>query len=262
MLQRIVPADYARVAALFAPLRIHLAVASALAGETPADLYVDDPATPQAGVLFISGHRVYLAGTFQNDAFLLALKAQLSERGRDCVLYADRDAPLQAILRVIPAKRMMRSYYAVRLTTPLSTPTPPDGYRLRPIDAALVADTEAGGHMDLVAEMCSEAPSVAAFLAGRFGFCLEYERALVSWCLSEYNHAGRCEIGIATQPDFQRRGLATLAAQATMARAQAMGITEIGWHCWQRNIPSGQLAQRLGLQHVTDFPVWRFPFEK
>jgi RimJ/RimL family protein N-acetyltransferase len=110
--------------------------------------------------------------------------------------------------------------------------------------------------------MLSEAPSAAFFLQHRFGFCLQHGQELVGWCLSEYNHDGQCELGIETLPASQRRGLATATALATMAHAQAQGLTTIGWHCWKRNIPSSNLAQKLGFELVEDYPVWYCRFGK
>ncbi len=71
----------------------------------------------------------------------------------------------------------------------------------------------------------------------------------------------RCELGIETLPAVQRRGLATVTALATIAHAQSVGIAEIGWHCWKRNMPSSGLARKLGFEHVADYPVWLCRFE-
>ena len=51
--------------------------------------------------------------------------------------------------------------------------------------------------------MCSERASVDEFLGRSVGVYIVRRDPtagdeLVSWCLSEYNHGGRCEIGIET----------------------------------------------------------------
>lgn len=161
----------------------------------------------------------------------------------------------------IRSVRAERQYYRLRLRDRIPPPAIPQGFRLRPIDETLLSETALANLQVLVAEIHSEAPSVADFLAHKFGYCLQHGQELAGWCLSEYNHGERCELGIETLPAFQRRGLATVTALATIAHAQSAGIAEIGWHCWKRNMPSIGLARKLGFEHVADYPVWHCRFE-
>ncbi len=258
---------------LFAGER-HLAVHSTLAGESPAELYVDDPQTPQAGFLILWNHQMYLAGDPSRAAFSQALATLLHER---FTRLASEEEPIVCTIAFTPlswadtlaslfaeseAHRAERQYYRIHLHAPLPPPVLPAGFVLRKVDEALVAESSLRYHEYLLEEMLSEAPSVAAFLQGRFGFCLQYGQELIGWCMSEYNYGDHCELGIATAPAFQRRGLATATAQATMAYAQAQGITTIGWHCWKKNIPSSNLAMKLGFELVEDYPVWFCHFGK
>jgi hypothetical protein len=59
---------------------LHLAVVAAFAGETPAELYVDDPRAPRAGLLILRDHRFYLAGTPRDEAFPRAVADLLRQR--------------------------------------------------------------------------------------------------------------------------------------------------------------------------------------
>ncbi|HKD77811.1 MAG TPA: hypothetical protein VKB76_20060, partial [Ktedonobacterales bacterium] len=64
MLTVVPPANYSNLFALCAPLNIHLAVVAILAGETPAQIYVDDLDDPHVALIMHGlGHRIYLAGT-------------------------------------------------------------------------------------------------------------------------------------------------------------------------------------------------------
>jgi RimJ/RimL family protein N-acetyltransferase len=163
---------------------------------------------------------------------------------------------LPALFAGIESRRVDRLFYRLRLDTPVAPPFPPDGFTLRQIDAALVAESTLANHQPLIAEMQSETPSVEDFLRGRFGYCLQHGHELIAWCLSEYNHGDRCELGIETLPPFRRRGLALVTARDTLAHAQAHGVTTIGWHCWKHNVASSNLAQRLGFELVEEYPVW------
>ncbi len=246
----------------------HLAIASALAGATPAEVYVDDPLVPHAALLIVLNKRIFLAGTPHDATFTQGLAALLQQRyatpaphdepAERTIAYTSQawEAVLPALFAHIESRRMERLFYRRRLDAPIAHPIQPDGFTLRQIDARLVAESALVNHPALLAEMCSEAPSVEDFLQSRFGYCLQYDHELAAWCLSEYNHGDRCELGIETLPPFRRRGLALVTASATLAHAQAHGITTIGWHCWKHNIPSSALAQKLGFELVEEYPVW------
>lgn len=75
--------------------------------------------------------------------------------------------------------------------------------------------------------MWSERESAADFVTRSFGLALHHD-AVVGWCLSEYNLGHRCEVGIAVDEPFRRRGLATLMGGAFARQALAAGVSEIG----------------------------------
>ena len=268
MLHQLSSDDFARARPLFGSDNLHLAVVSALAGESPAELYVDDPRDPHAGLLLLWNARLFLAGEPHDGPFARAVVALLRDRfaplahdGKSFDLSLHYDPPgweayLPALFAEIESFRAEREHYRLRMTEPVVPPPLPPDFRVREVDAALTADASLGNHTLLLAETQSEAPSVAAFLAHRFGYCIQHGADLVAWCLSEYNHGHRCELGIETLPPFQRQGLAQAVAWATIARAQRAGITEVGWDCWKRNLSSSALARKLGFEQVEAYPVW------
>lgn len=252
----------------------HLAIASALAGETPAELYVDDPLTPSAALLIVLDHRIFLAGAPHDATFAQSFAALMHQR---YTTMATHDEPVERTVAYTPSswedvlptlfadiesQRMYRLSYRLRLDAPIAPPIPPNGFMLRQIDATLVAESALANHHALITEMQSEAPSVEDFLQSKFGYCLQHGQQLAAWCLSEYNHGDRCELGIETLPPFRRRGLALVTAGATLAHARARNITTIGWHCWQRNVASSNLARRLGFELVEAYPVWYCRFAR
>lgn len=270
MFYQVPASELYRAAPLFGSEPHHLAVASALAGASPAQLYVDSPHDPRTGALILWNDRLHLAGAPDDAAFTRELAALLRERYAPRAVEAESAACYHATVympptweEVIPslfagfvADRAEREDYRLDVPPALPTPSLPAGFHLRRVDEALAADASLGHHSELLAEMQSEAPSVADFLAGRFGFCVQHDDELVAWCLSEYNHNDRCEVGIETLPAFQRRGLATATAQALIAHAHAQRIQTIGWHCLKRNLPSSSLALKLGFRKVADYPAW------
>ncbi len=160
-----------------------------------------------------------------------------------------------------PPIRRARQYFALdarQFDKPLVVP---DGYRLHPVDVALLAQTGLKNLAGLKEEMVSERPSLDDFLAKSFGVCVIHENEIVGWCLSEYNCGPRCEIGIATAEAHQRQGLAMLTATAVIQQALAQNIHQIGWHCWADNAPSGALARKLGFQLIEETTAYPFFFD-
>ncbi len=273
MLYQLAPERFHLAQPLFAT-ETRLAVVAALAGESPAELYVDDPAAPQGAILILWNHRIYLAGSPGNTSFPHDFASLLHERympqGKEQQPFGFAidfmpsvwEDDLAARFPDMDSLRAEHQYYRIHLRNPILPPSLPEGFILHRVDEALLAQSSLGNYQSLVEEIHSESPSVDDFLQHKFGYCLQSGQDLVGWCLSEYNHGDQCELGIETLEGFQRRGLATATAQATMAYAQSVGITRIGWHCWKANIPSSSLARKLGFDHVEDHPMWHYRSKK
>jgi RimJ/RimL family protein N-acetyltransferase len=82
-----------------------------------------------------------------------------------------------------------------------------------------------------------------------------YENEIAGWCMSEYNVGNRCEIGIATAPHHQRKGIATLATWYFLAEAHRRGCTRVGWDCWTRNEASAATARKAGFTLIEEYPA-------
>ncbi len=79
---------------------LHLAVVAAFARETPAELYVDDPSAPRAGLLILRDHRFHLAGTPRGEAFPRAVVALLCQRYGSCTPGAE---PFECAIAYTPS---------------------------------------------------------------------------------------------------------------------------------------------------------------
>jgi len=133
-------------------------------------------------------------------------------------------------------------------------------FQIRPVDSHLLEETTLQ-HMDLlIEELGSERISVQDFLDRSFGFVVQRGDELVGWCLSEYNHDGCCEVGVATLEPYQRQGLGTAATLALLDQAALLGYRQVGWHCWRENLPSAALARRAGFELVKESQVYLFLF--
>jgi RimJ/RimL family protein N-acetyltransferase len=131
----------------------------------------------------------------------------------------------------------------------------PDGFRLTPVDPVLLDDAALANRDALIEEACSERESVEDFLARSFGVALLHGRAIAGWCLSEYNLGQRCEVGIAVDGAFRRRGLAKALGRAFARQALAADVHDVGWHCWEDNAASVAMARALGFASVRAYPA-------
>jgi len=260
---QLTPDQYNTVAPLLEPLQDHLAVPAALAGLIPAAVYADAPGHPGIALLH-ARHRLYLASApgsappvqsiralFQNT-----LRPQAQAAGQEMFTLwlapAGWAEPVREALAALRPGLGRRHYYTFQSLRPDWRSGLPPEFTLQAVNATLLAQASLIGLDDLRAEMCSERPSVDAFLTQSFGVCLTRDDALAGWCLSEYNIAGACEIGIETRAAWRRRGLATVMTSAFVETALARGVTRIGWDCWANNQPSIATALKAGFEKIHD----------
>lgn len=255
---RLEPGDYGAVRPLFQNLEHHLFITALMEGTITGAVFVDHPTRPNAALVSYH-HALCLAGDPALPGFNAALRQFLMERVIPPRLEAGWEAfvihyapvgwlevlsPVCAPYRVIESSRQ---YYEIVLTSPAPDVNLPSGFQIHLVSPELLASGMQGMEV-ILDEMCSERTSVEDFLSKSFGLVLTYEDQVAGFCMSEYNTGSRCEIGIATFQPYQRRGLATRMTWAFMAYAQARGYTQVGWHCWSKNLPSGATAVKAGLK--------------
>jgi GNAT superfamily N-acetyltransferase len=154
-----------------------------------------------------------------------------------------------------------RYYYERTLDPdqPIAVPGLPTDFALLQVDRVLLSRADLQGMGMLFEEMGSERVSTDDFMAHSFGYALIAGANIAGWCLSEYNLAQRCEVGIATLEPHQRRGLATANGLAFLDLARAQGITRVGWHCWANNRASSATAEKLGYSRVREYGSFGCP---
>lgn len=265
-LHRLTFEQFDAVSPLFRELDFHLAIEAVLSSVVPGQVYVDDLSSPQAALMRVE-NRFYLGGSPDRQVFNHGLRQlfieQIYPQARTSgelmfVLYYSSlawEACLAELLSDHHPMQDMRQYYACSGTVVDWRAVTEPGFDLRAIDRELLEDDRLTHIGDLRDEVCSESPSIGHYLSRRFGFCLLQAETIAGWCLSEYNTADRCEVGVETVDAYRRRGVATAAAAALVEHAIGQGIEEIGWHCWSSNVASAATAQRAGFEKVKDYPV-------
>ncbi|KKB09424.1 hypothetical protein VE26_05675 [Devosia chinhatensis] len=69
---------------------------------------------------------------------------------------------------------------------------------------------------------------------------------IVSRCSVDMNVDGYAEFGVWTHPAYRGRGLAKIAASASIHQAGEQGVTAFAWHCHASNTRSQKVAAALG----------------
>ena len=264
------PDFYELVRLILLGMDFHLIGRSILTQQTPAQIFVDNMEHPKT--LFAqAGHRYILAGDPEIDSFNLGIRKlfanvifprALAEGQEGFAIYYDSAAweeKMQAILMDKEIIHADREYYACKTLKYKWQDFMPAGFQLQMVYADLLANTDLK-HLDtLKEEMTSERPSVEDFLAKSFGVCVIHENEIAGWCLSEYNADSRCEIGIETISEFRQRGIATALTLAFLEHAFSHGLSEVGWHCFKRNVPSAQTARKAGFDKIRDYKSYICP---
>jgi RimJ/RimL family protein N-acetyltransferase len=129
----------------------------------------------------------------------------------------------------------------------------------RLIDRAFWADHSLENSAALREEVGWMWPSAERFLDQGFGVAALSGRRLVCWCTAEFRSAGRCGVGIATEPEYAGRGLASAAAARFVDHCREIGVTPF-WECRRDNVASVRVAEKVGFALLAEEVFWSGQF--
>lgn len=261
--------DYGRVRPLFEGLRYNLVVDSCLDGNTPAWVYANDLRDPHTAWMWNRMDSMLLAGRTDDDAVnqalatLIAGKVIPDARKRqipELSLHYDPQAWESKLDIVLPGRsplQALRRYYTFSHIKVDWRRMLPADCEMRRMDEQLLADARLENIQQVVGWVRSFWPTQRDFLDTGFGFCLLEGQAIASWCLSVYASGIHFELGLATTLRYRGRGFATLTAAACVEHCAARGLVP-HWHCWEDNLPSIRVAEKVGFVDPTQYTVYRF----
>jgi len=219
-------------------------------------IFVDDPERPTAALLAPMCEFFFIAGQTENVAFNQAMRAlilsELVSSEGDLLLFPTSEAWKTAL------DKLFADYARLHVARKAFTFDPtvfaerhagwreriPSGYVVHQYDRALAENTELADFWG----------SLDNFLARGFGFAVMKGDEAVSRCHTVMVGGGEAEISIETAESHRRQGFATLATCAFIEHCLEQGLRP-AWSCWDNNIPSQILAQKLGFNHPVDVPV-------
>ncbi|KYG39325.1 GNAT family N-acetyltransferase [Bacillus gaemokensis] len=97
--------------------------------------------------------------------------------------------------------------------------------------------------------------SKEVFLNNGFGFYIIHDQKVVIECVSIFRSNVFAEIDIATDSDYQGRGLARLVATYFIEHCIQNGVTPC-WDCNMDNMPSQRLASKLGFDQPVEYTLY------
>jgi RimJ/RimL family protein N-acetyltransferase len=259
--------DFHNVRALFQKLDYQLIITAVLDQTSPGKIYVDDIHQP-ASALMISPEGNFLVGDHQNPAFNADLKTLLidlmGQTGHLEIQYAHDEWAdcVSGMFQIEYPLIFDASYYIYTDLTSPEMPVLSPGWSLHTIDQAFFNRDDIE-NLDIVLEKIAENwASREVFLEQGLGVCLLHGRKLVSECVADCVSGTCCEVGISTDPDYRRQGLAALTVNAAIAHCQAAGLTAIGWHCANNNLGSVKTAEKTGFVKQRTYPIFEVIPEK
>jgi RimJ/RimL family protein N-acetyltransferase len=237
----------------------NLAVVSIIRGLTGSKFYIDSEAMSWG--LTYSKSRIFITGNNEHPDAIEALERIIEEGiktgSRGFIIYyppETKSTRMGKHIQGVNAYPNQRNYYTLELGKTDIDSKPRSGYIFELITREFLEQNYRNMEF-VIEEMQSERSSVDDFLSKSFGFCAVMEHEIAAWCMSEYNTSDRFEIGIATHPDYRRKGLAILTAESCITHGKTLGYKNVGWHCWKNNEPSNKTALKLGFKHILEYPV-------
>ena len=263
-----VPFDrLAAFAPYFADVHATLVVDSILAGNTLGRLWIGPG---DAALLWDQGNNVfYLAAPALDHGSQSALAALLADTIRPAALAGGRgyfkaraldpasEPALPAIfgpLRALPT----RLYSLDGPPAPVAAPAV-ERLSFRLIDRAFWADDSLENSAALREEVGWMWPSAERFLDQGFGVAALSASRLICWCTAEYRGAGRCGIGIATEPEYAGRGVASATAARFLGHCRELGVAPF-WECRRDNAASVRVAEKVGFALLAEEVFWSGQF--
>ena len=133
----------------------------------------------------------------------------------------------------------------------------PDGFKIKPVTKNILG-SKLKNFSGLFDELKYMWGNIDNFFMFGFGTCAIFDDSLAGWCLGEYFVNTTREkffgIGIETDPQFQKKGIATVMASMMIEMGLKKGYT-IYWDCFKDNIASSKTALKLGFNLDMEYEI-------
>lgn len=265
---RLDPNAYQLVRPLFKELRTNLVVDSIIDGNTPAWVYVDRVDSPRTALMWDLQGEMFVAGDAScaathkalGDLIVTAVLPNARPRGiPSLALFYDTPAwetRLDILLPGLkPEKAARRRYTFTRPKLDWRTVLPA-GSEMHLLDRDWLARQDLPNMEHLIGWVDSFWHTRQDFLRASLGAFMLHDGIVASWCLGVFASGKHVELGLATVPEYRKQGYATAAAARCLAFCDQNGLTP-HWHCWEDNVASWRIAQKVGFDHPASYTVYQ-----
>lgn len=240
-----------------------IAIEAALCNSSKGTLYVDDIREPQVFLLwnefdgfYLSAVKPFDCGPVKETMFQI-IAADTSENN-EYVLYIDPKNE-SCTSSIIPAdsydKLDVLGYYTTPTASDIITI---DGFEAVDIDRAFFSTSYTNSE-EILSTISQTWLNTDEFCTSGFGVAVieKSSNTVAAFCVTEHVTETAAEFSIETLPNFQKKGLATLAGQSMLISCHNKN-KDAYWYCTPDNKASMRLAEKLGLTQEYAFHVWLF----
>jgi RimJ/RimL family protein N-acetyltransferase len=262
------------VRSVFQGFDYSLSINALLEGNNPGRIFVDDVAQPRTA-LALTVEGTLLTGDDTNPTTNEALRRLFKESiftekvvveegwGMMLAVHPQRwEAKLPQLIPTHQADVLPRFHYLCREVKLNWRDHLPEGHTVHQIDRALLANPALTIPAAILQTIPTYWRSLDHFLAMGAGFCVVHQNEAVSWCIADCTAGSQIDVGITTVPAHRRRGLAAVAAAATVEHCLSHGFTAVGWHCDQDNVGSWRTAEKVGFQRTREYVYYFYIFSQ
>lgn len=272
MFQELSSDQFERVRPLFQSFDYSLSIHAAIEGNNLGRIFVDDVDQPRtAFALTVEGY--LLAGEHHNATTNAALRRLLREKiftgevfvvgdwSMSLAVYPEAwEALLPELIPTHEVEKIKRYHYLCRTVKLDWHKNIPEGYTVRRVDQT-VLDAAA---TDVVREWMDIEEvwwTVDKYLQHGISYAVLYEGEMVAWCTPDCVAGEQIDVGIMTHPAHRRRGLASIAAAATVEQCLNQGFSAVGWHCNAENVGSWKTAEKVGFERNLEYFYYYYMYD-
>ena len=266
--------DIGAYAGLFPGEQLALVLASVTAGNTAARLWIASQDGDDAvALLWDKGNNVfYLAGPGLAEGAhdrlerLIAteIRPQALDEGR--VYFRARgldpamDDALPRLLAPTTLRELVELFFGFRQTRSNDVPSPSvPNIGFAPIDRALLEREDLANLHEIQDEIRWMWGTEERFHAQGWGYAALVPGRAICWCTAEYVSGSQCGIGIATDREYERRGVATATAVHFVEACLRRGVRPF-WECAAGNLASTRVAEKVGFVRLEETRFWAGSF--
>jgi GNAT superfamily N-acetyltransferase len=273
--QELTPQHFEKARSLFDGFDYSLSIRAMLEGNSPGRIFVDNVERPcTAFALTVEGY--LLTGDHTDPAVLEGLRRLLAEQIFTGQVYVNGDesmslavhpptweTQLPSLIPTHDAEKLARYHYLCRAVHYDWRQHLPEGYSVQRVDRSVLSDPqiffpEALRDWFNIEEMWG---SLDNFFNRGVSFCALHENQVVAWCTPDCVADDRIDVGIFTDPEHRRRGLASIAVAATVEHCLSSGFSAVGWHCNAENVASWKTAEKVGFVRNREYAYFYYMYD-